>query len=77
MKYSVYRLNNTSYGATKSFYKEFNNLKEAHLYAERQHQLLTEREGLSIGVVGETMVTYFHGQELKVVLVLEDSTSRV
>ena len=77
MRYSVYRLNNTSYGATKSFYKEFDNLEEAHLYAGRQHQLLTEYEDLSVGVVGESMITYFYGQELKVVLVLEYSTSRV
>lgn len=73
-KYIIYRLNTAAFkggAAGKSFLEEFTTSDEANKYFLHQHELLTQFEGLTVGTVGKGMITYFYGQELKVVLVVE------
>lgn len=72
-KYKVYRLNyipNVE-DATKSFEKEFDNKEDAIKYANRQHQLLTEFDGLKLSATNSCMATYFYHDELRTILVRE------
>lgn len=72
MKYTVYRLNYTpNVGVQKSFEKSFETKEEAIKYARRQHQLLTQYEGLDPILGNPCMCSYYYANELRVVLTFE------
>lgn len=72
MEYTIYRLTYTpNVGVQKGFEKTFKDKGEAIKYARRQHQLLTQYEGLTPVLGNPCMCNYYYENELRVVLTFE------